>query len=491
MHGSSFTAAVLALTLLVSLSIVACSAQTGPKTITVPDDYPTLQTAVANTLPGDTVFVRSGTYTGGIVIDKPITLKGQDANTTTIVGGATAQNLGVNLTASTVVPEKTTLLYNPKTASSGIQPLNFIPPLTFAVIIKSNDVEISGFKIMGGDRAIYSTQGNNLKIHDNILGTCILGGSNNTVASNGRIGLTMGGFYNLIANNGGGIVLSSSNSTITGNSFGVFALQSAYSNVIVNNTLSGSNMGLWIGSSISSGPPTCSYNLFAGNKIENSGLWGILMGAGSYNVFYENVVENTGAGLDHDGYGLALGGNGQVAENNLFLHNSFVNNSKNFGVNWEVTGSNSFDDGREGNYWDDYFAKYPNATQVNHTGTGNIPYALIGNNVDNHPLLKQPIISGSMPVLPEPWASLLPIQLIPPFSSPSSTPTPTSSTTPSQSAPLTPTQTQMSSPAGTTPTATLSPSPSIPEFPVWIILAIAAVVAGLQAYLPKHRRAER
>ena len=102
-----------------------------------------------------------------------------------------------------------------------------------------------------------------------------------------------------------------------------------------------------------------SYNIFAGNKIEEAGLWGILMGSGSYNVFYGNLIANNG-GLGHDGYGLALGEeDSESATNNLFFGNIFMNNSKNFGTNWQVIGSNSFDNGKEGNYWDDYFAKYP------------------------------------------------------------------------------------------------------------------------------------
>jgi len=484
------------LCLIASTSILVHSAEASSKTIVVPDDYPTIQIAITNASPGDTVFVRSGSYTGGIVIDKTIMLRGEAAKTTTVVGGATASDLGLTSVALRRTPETSFLLgrqfavtyeemltFNAQGESSKIRPANFIPPLTFGIIVNSNNVEISGFTIMGGDRAIYSSKGDGLLIQQNSLGTCILGGSNNTVANNSRIGLTIFGFHNLIANNSGGLVLASSNSSIIGNSLGGFALQNAYSNIIVNNTLSGSNMGLWIGSSISSGPPTCSYNLFAGNKIENCGLWGILMGAGAYNVFFGNIVENTGAGLDHDGYGLALGGNGVTAENNLFLHNIFKNNSKNFGVNWPVTGANSFDDGKEGNYWDDYLTKYPNATEVNNSGTGSISYVLTENNADNHPLLVQPSISDKATPLPEPWASLL-SELITLPNPPPSLPSPS----PSPSASSSPLQTPINS---LSPSSTLSPSPSIPEFPSLILAPtlMAAVLAG--AIIFKNKQFKR
>ena len=64
---------------------------------------------------------------------------------------------------------------------------------------------------------------------------------------------------------------------------------------------------------------------------------GDFTGNGSNNVFYGNIIANNG-GLGHDGYGLALGGNGYTADNNLFFDNIFMNNSENFGANWVLMG---------------------------------------------------------------------------------------------------------------------------------------------------------
>jgi parallel beta-helix repeat protein len=390
-----------------------------PKTIVVPDDYQTIADAVGNASPGDTVFVRKGNYTGGIALNKPITLKGEDAESTIIVGGKTLQELSPALTlvknANSEKPTSTKCSFVEADTATQLdlhatglksQLVNMIPPITFGVYINSSDITISGFTILGGTRAIFGS-GDRLQINENILGFCILRGSDIVVANNTRIGLQIGGSHNLIADNVGSLVLVSSNSTVFGNSLNTFNLENAHSNIITNNTLSGANMGLWIGSSVTSAPRKCSYNLFAGNKIENCGLWGILLGEGSYNVFFGNIVRNTGVELEHDGYGLALGGTHLVAENNLFLRNIFVNNSKNFGTNWEVQGTNSFDDGKEGNYWDDYLTLYPDASEVGQSGTGDTAYLLGDMNVDNHPLLNQPNVSDKVPTLPEPWSSLL------------------------------------------------------------------------------------
>ena len=373
-----------------------------PKTIVVPDDYLTIADAVGNASPGDTVFVKKGNYTGGIALNKPITLKGEDAKNTIIVGGTTLQELSPPLTSvKSMKSEKptstkcsfgkadTTTQLDLQTANSKSQLVNMIPPITFGVYINSSDVKISGFTVMGGTRALFGG-GDRLQINENILGFCILGGSDIIVANNTRVGLQIGGFHNLVVGNVGSLILVSSNSTVFDTSLSQFNLENAHSNIITNNTLSGANMGLWIGSSVTSAPRKCSYNIFAGNTIENCGLWGILLGEGSYNVFFGNIIKNTGVETGNSGYGLALGGTHLIAESNLFFHNIFVNNSKNFGTNWAVEGTNSFDDGKEGNYWDDYLTLYPGASEAGQSGTGDTSYLLADTNVDNHPLLNQP-----------------------------------------------------------------------------------------------------
>src|SRR3989304_10298326 len=59
----------------------------GAVTITVPTDFGTIQEAINNAADGDTVFVLNGTYTGNVVVNKSISLIGQNKSTTSIDGG--------------------------------------------------------------------------------------------------------------------------------------------------------------------------------------------------------------------------------------------------------------------------------------------------------------------------------------------------------------------------------------------------------------------
>jgi parallel beta-helix repeat protein len=57
-----------------------------PDTIRVPQDYPTIQEAINQANPGDTIQVSSGTYYENIFINKTLTLIGEDKNNTILIG---------------------------------------------------------------------------------------------------------------------------------------------------------------------------------------------------------------------------------------------------------------------------------------------------------------------------------------------------------------------------------------------------------------------
>jgi len=445
-----------------SCAIAALPVQAESRTIVVPSDYPTIAAAIGNAKNGDTILVKSGTYTAETLeINKSLTITSEQ------IGGASI------ILHPPQVPENifsTTIMV-------------YVNPIK----IEADSVALSGF-VITSDGGSLSATGDQIQLTNNKIGTwgvrvtgngcrvasntmataiVILTGSNQTITDNDLSSLSVTGSFNLIArNHGRGMTLTGSNNIVNQNSFFVnvgtdggsisgILLSAGDHNIISNNTAIGMGTGIAVGYTGSGG----SYNIFAGNTVEEAGLWGILMGNGSFNVFYGNLVANN-KGFGHDGYGLALGGNHQVVQSNLFFHNTFMNNSRNFGTNWGINGVNSFDNGTEGNYWDDYLTKYPNATEVGHSGIGDTPYWVYRDGIDNYPLLNQPNVTGVIPVLPEPWLTLVPIiELIDPSLAfvPSSKPAPAPTLSPS------PTSTPIPNPTSTSPPTPIQESSPPPE----------------------------
>jgi pectin methylesterase-like acyl-CoA thioesterase len=49
------------------------------RTITAPDDYPTIEEAINAATSGDTVYVRSGKYCEKVIVNRAVSLVGQSA----------------------------------------------------------------------------------------------------------------------------------------------------------------------------------------------------------------------------------------------------------------------------------------------------------------------------------------------------------------------------------------------------------------------------
>jgi parallel beta-helix repeat protein len=301
--------------------------------LVVPDDFSNIQTAINNVKAGGTVFVKNGSYNSqSLNIIKPLKLIGESPVGTVLKGQTTGEPV--------------------------------------IVTIVSDDVQISNFTFYdtANNPRCITGLGSRIKVAGNIFinssSAIELTGSSNTVTDNTiqntYKGVSVYGSNNQISRN----ILN--NSSIT--------LSNANYNIINNNTVTSFNEALTM--------QNCSYNVISGNIFEKSQLWAVLLGSGSNNVFCGNLIrDNTG---QYDGYGLALGGYGSTAENNLFYWNTFVNNNKNVGYNWPLNGvGNSWNKNMEGNYWSDY-----NGTDSNGDGIVDTPYIIDDKNVDHYPLMK-------------------------------------------------------------------------------------------------------
>ncbi len=195
-------------------------------------------------------------------------------------------------------------------------------------------------------------------------------------------------------------------------------------NTIANNT--GIGIKLWYGAN---------ENSFSKNNVTNNNI-GILINDSFDNSIIENTIrENKEWGMRFE----------SDQNNNIIWQNSFVDNRfAGDGLQVSVTGTgilepkpgggNIWDNGTAGNYWSDYIARYPNATEVGSSETGDTPYFINENNIDHHPLMDPLENSATASPSTSPSASLTPTSTQPTSLLPSPSPSPFPSETPTQTA---------------------------------------------------------
>ena len=113
-------------------------------------------------------------------------------------------------------------------------------------------------------------------------------------------------------------------------------------------------------------------------------------GNSSYNVFYDNIIA---------GYTRLVSFRGSSVENNTFYRNSFIGKYEDlpdYAYIDNLAGNvNSWDNGREGNFWDNY-----NGTDSNGDGIGDTPYVIDEDNIDYYPLMYPYDVENDAVVLP-------------------------------------------------------------------------------------------
>ena len=228
----------------------------------------TIAYAIGQATAGDTINVAAGTYTeAGIIVDKNLTISGQNAQTTVVQAAVTRGtatdrvftiNSGVNATI-----ENLTIRYGNVASGGGVYAEG---PLTLLnSIVTQNDT--------GG--GIYTTS--NLTIRDSTI-------SNNSAGGNAGI-----------CSNGTTSVLTIERSTISGNTAtgsagGIFSRYQAY---IYNTTFSGNSAGDSGGAIYQRGAATIRNSTFYGNSAATAGG---IYGRGTTTSVYDSIITVSTAG---------------------------------------------------------------------------------------------------------------------------------------------------------------------------------------------------
>lgn len=352
--------AVTIITILIA-SIIVIRFPSTIGSIIVPDDYSSIQTAVDHAFAGQTIFVRNGVYTEQyFIINKPLSLIGENPNNTIIVG---------------------------------INNIKYPPPNV--IQISADNVKVSGFTITNGDQCGIRVE--TIGSIKQPSGVVITG--NNIVNNTGGISDYVGDHL-IIANN-----------NISNNS--QYGIQLYSSQSIVSGNLISDNG--WEGLVVGTSNVTVTQNIIANNgfqeaNVNRGGLW--LIAGNNYEIYSNNITDNRVFGIQ-----FADNCNNSDVSNNSIIGNDVGVDLLNFGTDNKVYGNNlensknalvetafsygnispisgavgngtdnvSWDNGEVGNYWSDYY--------------GNGTYVIDQNNIDHHPLTQQVDISVNTPTL--------------------------------------------------------------------------------------------
>jgi parallel beta-helix repeat protein len=382
------------------------------RTIVVPDDYPTITSAIENVRDGDTVLIKNGTYDGPVnqtvVVNKNISIIGENVNGTIIklypaynmtwlfASAFTSYSDAIAITADNCKIQNLTIIFDNQGGY---------------ITARGNGNELTGNNIHTGLSTGVNVNGSNCKI------------DNNTV--DGNIQLT-GSYSEITDNSASSIYIYGSHNTVERNICACIGLgyesNGADSNLILGNSIINDNYGT-SGISLS----WSNDNFFCKNKFSGTLGYGMELWNSNNNTIIANDVVDCQVAVIAEGN----------SSNNKIYHNNFI--KTNFWRDYvydQYTDSNIrdaypsltmstniWDFDKKGNHWGNY-----NGSDLNLDGIGDTPYVINANNQDNFPLIAPIDIDSVNVTLPE-WAFVSP-----PTSSPSINPSPEPQTEPSPTA---------------------------------------------------------
>jgi nitrous oxidase accessory protein len=396
--GKNVGLLLAALLLVSSCMVTVAPVMAEGRTIVVPDDFPNIASAVGNATNGDTIFVRSGRYEGPInktiVIDKSISIIGEDVENTTIELYP-AYNVSRILTAEFLsCSDAITITAN----DCRLLNLTFIIAPGGKISVTGNQTQRVGNNITRGYLSGIRVQGSYCRITDNYVSGSI----------------DFSGFYSCIARNSlrdsfdYSISICGSSNVVKENDCQDLSLSNSTNNVFSGNKLWGGDSLGWSGIDLL----WSNNNLFYKNELSGFDS-GFRFWFSSENIVTANTIANSFRSIHL----------GASYDNRIYLNN-FIEHDRGSPYVWDDYADQSYrnqfpdiapaitiwDNGSLGNYWENY-----SGTDVNGDGIGDSPYILRSDpkrgdldliyGKDIFPLMSPVNIDSVAVPLPD-WASL-------------------------------------------------------------------------------------
>ncbi len=311
---------------------------TGPvQNIDTGEYFNDIQTAIddVDTLNGHTIEVSAGIYYENVVVNKQLTLIGEDRDTTIIDANGVGNVIRISANNVTI---------------SGFSIINSESPNGYSGI----DMSYSS-----GDHIFDNN------ISDNYYGIHLYQ-SNNTIIENNLCSFNEVHCIKVGYKCNGNIITTN---TFSNTKYSICLWMSS-NNTISNNTCQDNWIGVYL-------LTDCDNNLIENNTLTYSSTSGIILSASSDNTITNNTISNNSKGIHL----------GTSCSNNHIFHNNFINNT----VQAFDVDNNSWDNGYPsgGNYWSDYAGtdmfNGPGQDISGSDGIGDTPY-VFDFAQDNYPL---------------------------------------------------------------------------------------------------------
>ncbi|RCW20220.1 parallel beta-helix repeat protein [Ciceribacter lividus] len=416
----------------------ACAAETTVTVGRADADFTSIQAAVDRAAGGTTVVVRAGVYREHVRVDKPLTLRGE---------GAVVVDAGKNGSAIILAGSGIEL--------SGFEVRNAGSSGTDAGLLVLGDGNtLSHIRATENHRGIVVSGGRENDISDSeasgnrndgvaLLGASATGVTRNTLSGNGRAGIWLEAIHadqsmleaaenrifdnSVRANKKFGIALNSGavRNEIDGNRVEANGRQTSDAGILIN---CGPNGNL-VRENVVSGNQKHGILIISGsfaNRVLDNAVTGSATGIGIYDANTNEIAGNSVRGSADYGIRLddmaplmgkaanvpGMAGAFPVSAQNILHHNDLVDNRINAfdlsGKPWTPPGAeamppallesmgnmlapNRWDDGKEGNHYDDFDEEREGFIDRNEDGIGDAAHAIPGGAaVDNFPLKTVP-----------------------------------------------------------------------------------------------------